>query len=262
MIALLAYPYLAVPSVRKRYWIFVAANVAVVTLSLAPWTIRNLHALGSPIWSRSNLGLELNLSNNDGASAVWQDNWDSGQFARMHPFMNSAQSRRLREAGEVAYNREQLLAARQWITSHPARFAWLTVQRVYYFWIPAMRRSGQTIALAVVTLLGFLGFSNYARRGGCGWQYFLLVWLFFPLSAYLFQQSGRMRYPIEWISFLFAGCCLTSASRSGLARGLWAWAARMKAAAMIGRWTHTRSWPRKHWRSLCCPYTAGQSNLG
>jgi hypothetical protein len=67
-----------------------------------------------------------------------------------------------------------------------------------------MKRIGQTIALAVITLLGFWGLVRYVRSGSFGRQYFSLLWFFFPLSAYLFQQSGRLRYPIEWTSFLFA----------------------------------------------------------
>ena len=215
MIVLLAYPYLTMPTARSRYWIFILAHLVVVTLCLAPWAIRNLNVLGSPIWGRSNVGLELNLSNNQEASAVWQENWDNGLFERLHPYISHAQRERLREVGEVAYNREQLSTALHWMASHPARFVRLTAQRVFYFWISPLKRIGQTIALAVITLLGFWGFFRYVRSGSFGWQYFSLLWFFFPLSTYLFQQSGRLRYPIEWSSFLFAGYWFVSVAKSG-----------------------------------------------
>jgi hypothetical protein len=213
LIVLLIYPYLAIPAARPRYWAFALTQIAVVIVCLAPWTIHNMSALGAPVWGRSNLGLEMNLSNNSGATALWQQNMANGQFARMHPLVNKGQLAHLREMGEIAYNKEQQNIAIHWIESHPGRFTILTAERIFYFWVSPLERRVQTIALATITLLGFLGLFYFARRGGFGWQYFLLLWIFFPATVYLFQQSGRTRYPIEWTSFLFAGYCLALVSR-------------------------------------------------
>lgn len=205
LVVILAYPYVTMPAARSRYWIFVGCHAVIIAVLLAPWTIRNFQVLGAPIWSRSNLGFELNLSNNEEASAIWQDNMDRGVFRRLHPFVSPEQLRRLKEIGEVAYNKERMMDARQWIVSHPVRFVWLTAQRVAYFWFPPLRRPSQTIALSIITALGLLGFFFYLWHRGVGWQYFTLLWAVFPIASYLFQQSSRMRYPIEWTSFLFAG---------------------------------------------------------
>ena len=208
---LMVYPLLAFREARRAaYWKFVAAQLGLMAAFLAPWVIRNQVVLGVPVWSRSNLGMELNLSNNDKAKPGWQTNFDSGLFAAIHPTLNVEERARLVRMGEMAYNAEKERIGKQWIATHPARFAILTLERAVYFWFPPERRPVQTLALGMVTLLGFIGFGIFARWRDSVAHFFLILWLVFPLPTYVFQQSGRMRYPIQWTTYLFAAYCLSA----------------------------------------------------
>jgi hypothetical protein len=180
-------------------------QVLVVALLLTPWIVRNWFVLGSPIWSRSNTGLELHLSNNDRTSPNWDDNRYSGVFRDMHPVESAQQRNLVIQLGEVAYNRQLLIEAKLWITTHPSRFLQLCLERSWLFWFPIMKRPIQTAGLAFITLLGIAGLVSFFRKGDPASWYFAAVWLAFPPPFYLFQQSGRMRYPIEWSMYLFAG---------------------------------------------------------
>jgi hypothetical protein len=209
LVVALAYPYATSAEVRKSgYRVFAVTQVAVIAIMLAPWVVRNYLVLGSPIWSRSNLGLELNLSNNDGVSPLWRENHRADVFQKLNPSSNPIERQRISALGEVAYNKEKLAVAKQWMISHPGRLVTLTAQRIWYFWFPPMNTPGQTTGLALATLLGFLGLGLALRRAGHAPRYFLLLWCVFPLPLYLFQQSTRLRYPIEWATFLMAAYAL------------------------------------------------------
>lgn len=223
---------------------FVAIQAAISAAMLIPWAARNQAMLGAPIWSRSNPGMELALSNNDMASAVWEENMENGLFARMHPFSSSVHRDRIREVGEAQYNRERMQEATRWISDHPSKFIGLTIRRAGLFWFPIAARRSQTIALAAITLAGLAGFACFVTgrgrpstgtssdradarspgqipadgiRGGAQTSasatsaralvavFFLTLWIVFPLSSYAFQMSVRPRYSIEWSLFLFAG---------------------------------------------------------
>ena len=62
--AALIFPvWLAIAAGRRLR--FAALSTLCLLLALAPWTLRNWLVLGSPVWGRDNLGLELYVSNND-----------------------------------------------------------------------------------------------------------------------------------------------------------------------------------------------------
>lgn len=184
---------------------FVAIQAAIAAAMLVPWTVRNQLTLGAPIWSRSNAGMELSLSNNDEASPNWEDNLNNHLFRHMHPFSSPVELARVREVGEVRYNREKMALATGWIRGNPRRFAELTLRRAGLFWFPNTYRPKQMAVLYTVTLAGLAGFGFFATQRTPAVWFFLAMWLFYPLSSYFFQMSARPRYPIEWSLFLFAG---------------------------------------------------------
>jgi hypothetical protein len=92
--ATLAAAYLAM---RKQKLAVLAA-----LLTLLPWTARNLLVLGSPVWGRDNLGLELEVANNDCAASKFTVNWYSGCFESHHPNMNPAEAAAVIREGEPA----------------------------------------------------------------------------------------------------------------------------------------------------------------
>jgi hypothetical protein len=186
----------------RHYLVFAAVQLVVTALFLAPWAIRNYVALGAPIWSRSNMGLELWLSNHEGVAATFQQNEALG-FGTMHPCCDESERAHMRVVGEVAYNREKQRLAVAWIRSHLSRFVALTAERAVLFWTPLMLRPWQTAACGALGLTGILGLIRFARReGGVVARYFLMVFVVLPLPLYFFQSSGRLRYPMEWMLYL------------------------------------------------------------
>ena len=145
-----------------KYLRFALISASVMFAVLLPWALRNYFVLGGFVWTRSNLPLELWVSNNDDARANFEDN-EPAQFKR-HPFVNPEQRRAIKTMGELAYQQELRGKALGWIASHPKRFAWLTLQRTYYFWFPKMKRPIQSIVLGFLTISSIPGLILLLKR--------------------------------------------------------------------------------------------------
>jgi hypothetical protein len=207
-----------------QYFRFVAIVIAASLLCLTPWTIRNYLVLGAPVWSRSNFGNELFISNSDRAAANMADNLNSGWFQTAHPFYSRTEREELRAMGEVPYNQARTEEATRWIITHPERFARLTVQRIFYFWFPRMVRPPQTILMAMFSIGGLAGLIWMFRTGNPVAWLFLATLTAYPLVYYVVQSFPRYRCPVDWmLVFLTAfGICSVwtfsvSSKKSGLA---------------------------------------------
>ncbi len=195
--ALLAAAYLAI---RKQ-----KLPVLVALLTLVPWTARNMLVMGSPIWGRDNLGLELDVANNDCAASKFVINRHSGCFVSRHPNTNPAEAAAVIKEGEVAYNSRKLHDAVTWMSQNPARFATLTAERIQLFWFPEIGSS----LLGIITILGFAGaFVLYKQNRSAFWTLAIPL-LVYPPVYYLTQNFPRYRYPVLWISFILSGYALT-----------------------------------------------------
>ena len=200
---------------------FALLSIVFLLSTLTPWTIRNLIVIGSPVWGRDNLGLELHVSNNDCAGASFSNNMLSGCHNTTHPNVNEEEARKVREMGEVAYNRQRMDDALEWIRSNPGRFAHLSFDRFRRFWFPPVRGPVESLPLWTITVLGFAGaILAFRADRTAGWL--LGATLFsYPIVYYFIQHLIRYRYPILWISFLLAAYALDRGwafSRSRLAR--------------------------------------------
>jgi hypothetical protein len=176
---------------------------------LLPWTVRNYLVLGSPILSRSNLGLELQVSNNDFALPSGYENQDDPAFKLHHPNRSLQQRLRYREIGEVRFHREKLREAIAWILDHPAKFLQLTVLRGWYFWVAPVRRPAQTALLYVISGLAAFGLWRLWKTQPIAGLQFAALWLGFSFIYYLVQFDNRYRYPIFWSFLLLASFALT-----------------------------------------------------
>lgn len=178
----------------------VVPMIAVFALTLTPWTIRNYHVMGGFVFVRGNLGLELSVSNNDGALPTHHNVLQNPQ-AR-HPHVSRQEFARRLEMGELQYDRARLADAVEWMGGHPRQFASLTAQRVRLFWVPQRSHSILALAqwgLAIFAAVGLL----VLRRHPAGWL-LAAIWSTYPLLYYLVQTDPRYRYPIEWSIFLAA----------------------------------------------------------
>ena len=188
----------------KRYFSFAAIQIALVALCLLPWIIRNNHVLGAPIATRSNFGLELRVSNNDQATPDQRANYILGVYNRYHPLQNAEEALKVRQLGEVAYNREAANAAKSWIRSHFKRFLYLCLGRVRCFWLYPDPSLIKALFGDATAILGLAGFVLLLRKNLTSWVAIGIVLLLYPAPNYLIHVGARQRYPIDWLVTLLS----------------------------------------------------------
>ncbi|MEM8709702.1 MAG: hypothetical protein AAGG01_02020 [Planctomycetota bacterium] len=188
------------------------AFVAVAALVSAPWTVRNAAVLGSPN-VRTNLGVELFVGNNDGATGPFN--------GHLHPAYNADEFAEYVERGEVAYSAYCKDRAVAWAKAHPERFLRLTLERAQRFWIGPDPRAKIYLGMGSEHERDWQGWVKYAAHALAGALGILgvLFWrspitgsswiprgtlLLFPLVYYLTHVFERYRFPIEPIVTLGA----------------------------------------------------------
>jgi hypothetical protein len=179
-----------------------------IFIVLSPWAIRNYFALGSPIWTRSNFGIELNVANNDQAKPNWGDNGIA--MSRYHPRASSIERTELVAQGEINYNHKMRNQALTWMAAHPKEFLWLVLRRIFYFWFPEMKRPLQTFAMAGLTVGAIFGLFVLRSRDRWLAACFVVVLVSYPIVYYVVQASPRYVYPIQWMLFFLTSYGLWS----------------------------------------------------
>ena len=196
---------------------FAAVVSAVVLAILSPWVIRNEIQLGAPIVTRSNLGLELWIANNDTSGVSYGSNEISHELYQ--PFINRSEAAQMARVGEATYMHKKMELASDWIERHPQRFAALTAMRVMQFWLPITFRKSQTAILWTLTIAGAIGAFFAWRTNRTAFWLLGSIWLAYPLVYYLVQLDNPYRYPIYWSVLLMAfygvGCLMEAAARKG-----------------------------------------------
>jgi hypothetical protein len=188
----------------RRVLTFLAISTVCAFSVLTPWAIRNYLSLGSLIWTRSNFGLELQVSNNDLLTADLERNLGMPAFAQLHPFMSASERTKVRAAGEVSYQRSKRREAFAWIASHKQRFMLLSAERFRLFWLPRMRQTWQTMLEDALTVLGLSGLALlFWKREASAWVPGAVL-IAYPAVYYAIQVSPRYRFPMECILFLLA----------------------------------------------------------
>jgi hypothetical protein len=174
-------------------------------LVLAPWAVRNYHALGSAIFFRDNLSLEIALSNNDSAESSQVENFRNGTMHSLHPNFSRNEALRVKGLGEVEYNRRKLREGISWIKEHPSRFTVLTLRRARDFWFPNPDESAYAYPLWIATLASVGGLVLVIRSRRSTGLFFVAVLALFPIVFYFVHSSTRLRLPIVWMTVLLAG---------------------------------------------------------
>lgn len=177
----------------------VAALCAAIVLS--PWVVRNRLLFGGWSFVRGEMGLELNISNFDGASVDADQNVGTPHFRRVHPFANREQCLRIQAAGERQFYRERGEEALAWIRSHQAEFASLAVRRWVRYWVPWSRYWWHRAGLVAVLLLAIAGWVACGRAG----IPLMLAPLGCSAAALLVHTSIRYSHPGWWALCLAAG---------------------------------------------------------
>jgi hypothetical protein len=213
---------------RLRPYFAYAATAAVVTLLVvAPYLLRIQRELGGFAFIRSNLGLELAVSNNDRAKPTLNANLKAGAGMDSHPYLNEPEAARVRTMGELAYNKARMAEARAWIATNPGAFAKLTLQRVGLFWFPRSVRPYQT-ALFVIALVGALAYLiRLLPRSPFDALMLAAVSVSYSAIYALVQTDPRYSYPLLWLHMLL---CAEVIARSRLFAGVEEPPARSAAA--------------------------------
>jgi hypothetical protein len=201
---------------RRAIARFSLALCLAALVTVLPWIVRNKLVLGSPIVTRSNLGLELQIANNDYAGVSIADNLASnGSFARYHPMTNPEEAGELRRRGEAVYMNDKLRQALRWISKNPLRFFALTLSRIRWFWFPSTYRIAQTALIWALTLMAWLGLIAAWRPHRLASVLISCIWLLYPMIYYVVQWDNVYRYPLDWTVLLFASYGLHRLASAG-----------------------------------------------
>jgi hypothetical protein len=205
--------FLLMSGARASYLRFAALQVVTAGVLLAPWVIRNYAQLGHPVVTRTNPGLELRISNNDLADANEKINLRHGLYERYHPLQNKAEAEKVRELGEVEYNRRAFAEAKDWIRSRPGRFLELTMGRIKLFWFPEVD-TPRSVLLGGLSVGALGGAFLLLRQNLASGLVLLLPLMVYPLPHYLVHSMIRHRSPIDWIGVF--GSVLLLAAAAGV----------------------------------------------
>ncbi len=184
---------------------FCSTALACFLVTIAPWAIRNWLVLGSPVWSRSNFWLEMQVSNNDWLTADEEQNFRTDKFAWVHPYAGATERQKVKQIGEIAYMEQKRQQALTWISTHKRRFLELTAERFRLFWFPRFARRWQSFIEALISLLGIAGLITLSlNQQSIAW-YLGAAIVFYPLPFYLIQVTPRFRLPLEPLLFFCSG---------------------------------------------------------
>ncbi len=192
MLAWICYP------VRRTAVYGEMLSIFILALCVTPWTIRNYRVFGRFVFIRDNLPLELHEANNDSSAALWS--------RTEHPGNDPAAMQKFQELGEIRYMDETKREFLSFVRNHPEKFAWFTVERVWYFWAAPRQativagydlwvsRHMQFLLAAVFAFAGMI--LMFVRKNPYRWLLvpFLLI---YPLPYYLVNPFPRYKHPIE-----------------------------------------------------------------
>ena len=202
----------------------------VLVIVVTPWVIRNHRQFGR-LYLRSNLGVELMLGNSD---AAWEDYLAgslSSTWARRHPSVVAEEFERFVSMGEEAYVQEAMDEALAFIVDSPGKFALLTANRVYHFWLSDLKaRSEWSGNLTVSVSLSWMKKASHLvpilfiilglavavkKRRDIGPLIGTMV--LFPAVYYVTNITERYRFPIEPFLVILASVgLLWVVARTGL----------------------------------------------
>jgi hypothetical protein len=187
----------------RPFFIFAIAPLLVV---IGLWTVRNRISLGEWIVSRSNLGLELGVSYNDGAKVSLEENLNDFR----HPYSNLEEAALIRRIGEVDYSKSRGEEAKQWIAAHPKQAAQLLASRFLLFWSPKMARGWQRVLETLLSLTALFGAARAFAKHRSTTLLVGAAMLIYPLIYYIVQSSPRYRLPIEPVLWLGVALAIDS----------------------------------------------------
>jgi 4-amino-4-deoxy-L-arabinose transferase-like glycosyltransferase len=174
----------------------VVVSSVVFFLVLSPWVIRNHQVFGRFVFLRDDFGLQLRLGNGPYA--------DGMLMAYLQPNLNRLELEKFQRMGELAYAEASKRQAYDWIRSHPARFAVISLKRFFYYWNGVPRATSslapvdfRTSAFLATSVLAIWGAIRAVRHNKPAAWLFAGLLLFYPTVYYFVFPHARYRHPIE-----------------------------------------------------------------
>ena len=191
-----------------------AAALAGVAV-LAPWIGRNYELFHRFIPVRSGYGLELYIGNS-GDSTRWVN-------SSLHPNHSDAELGEYERVGEIAYMDHKLQQAKDFIRTHPAWYARMTLRRILYMWTGywSFDRAylkdepldpPNIFVNTTMTILGLLGLRRAFQRDSSLGVRFAIVFLFFPLTYYFSHPETYYFRPVDPLIVVLAALAVAGGS--------------------------------------------------
>ena len=176
---------------RRRLVLLGVTQAFCICFFLLPWGVRNWVEFDAFVPLRSNLGMELSMSNGPGRAVEMADN------EKFYPTVNHEEALKLFHAGEVEYNRQKMEEALAWIGENPGEFARLSLLRFVAWWFP---RGNAAIVFGkgALTVFAFAGLWLMWRPHRSIAVLFAVTWITLPDLYYFIHWSSRLRYPMDW----------------------------------------------------------------
>jgi hypothetical protein len=191
--------------IKKRFWAQAVLAMIGFIIALTPWTIRNYWKFGGLFFIRSNLGIEMEISNHQGAFPDIEGNWHSSQAHKIHPSLSKDAAQQVAQLGEVEYNRLALKRALGWIRERPIDFAMLCLKRILRFWFTMPSHTVQFIVVALLTIIGIWGIWLLRKAQPVTFALWVTVFLSYSSIYFVFQFVDRYRVHIGWMIMLGFG---------------------------------------------------------
>jgi hypothetical protein len=200
---------LVVDVLLRRSWTAIRDSLCIgltVIVVIAPWVVRNRVEMHAWTMMRSAFGENLWCSNNDHAHPSIELVNTDPLAKKMYPINARSEATKVRDMGEVGYDRYELRLALHWIQQNPRKFANLSLLRFLYFWAGPLDHPFEVAVTISYTLLGLAGLFFIRRYvGGIQFQLWLTTLICFPVMYYFVQYVNRYRTPIDWMVWLSAG---------------------------------------------------------
>lgn len=191
----------------KRKWMQIGILGVGAVIACVPWAWRNYTTFNALFFIRSNLGLELRMGNHDWAAPTMAEM--DAILPPRHPRSHIGEAQKVRDMGEIAYMRQAMGEALDWIAGNPGEFLKLSVGRFINLWAGPPHRPLEALKVCVLTLLALWGaWRTFPRLFIPQRAVFLIPLLTFPVIYYFVAYMPRYRVPIDWILFILAGAGL------------------------------------------------------
>ena len=175
----------------------------ILLVVITPWELRNYGVFHELFFVRDNLGLELDVYNND------CETYGTAGCAP-HPVSSAAERTAIRGMGEAAYNQMRMGRALAWIGSHAGGELGLILRRAITFWFPVSAHAPFGWSITVLTAVSLWGFRLMWHDRATAVAPMIAISVLYPLVYYLVRFDLRYRYPILWIAVIASAYAITA----------------------------------------------------